>query len=200
MTALRQFARDGYAAASVTTIAGELGMTKGALYKHYRNKRDIFDHIVARMQERDAENAKEFGAPESVLSKSTAAAYRDTTVENIKAFTIAQFRYWTEDEFACSFRRMLTLEQYRDEEMAELLHQYLTNGVLSYTQDLLREAAGLNGKRIKRAKRAQTAQILALEYFAPVYMMMNIADGMEDKGEAVRMVKRHIDYFMDSLQ
>ena len=33
---------DGYEAVCVSTIAGELGMTKGALYKHYKNKRDIF--------------------------------------------------------------------------------------------------------------------------------------------------------------
>ena len=39
-TALRLFARDGYEAVSVSAIAGELGMTKGALYKHYKNKRD----------------------------------------------------------------------------------------------------------------------------------------------------------------
>ena len=47
-TALRLFAEDGYEAVSVSTIAGELGMTKGALYKHYKNKQDIFDSIVAR--------------------------------------------------------------------------------------------------------------------------------------------------------
>ena len=33
--ALTLFARDGYEAVSVSMIAGELGMTKGALYKHY---------------------------------------------------------------------------------------------------------------------------------------------------------------------
>ena len=35
ITALRLFAQDGYEAVSVSRIAGELGMTKGALYKHY---------------------------------------------------------------------------------------------------------------------------------------------------------------------
>ena len=45
-SALRLFARDGYEAVSVSMIAGELGMTKGALYKHYKSKRDIFDSIV----------------------------------------------------------------------------------------------------------------------------------------------------------
>ena len=39
--ALRLFAIHGYEAVSVSQIAGELGMTKGALYKHYKNKRDI---------------------------------------------------------------------------------------------------------------------------------------------------------------
>ena len=33
--ALHLFARDGYEAVSVSQIAGELDMTKGALYRHY---------------------------------------------------------------------------------------------------------------------------------------------------------------------
>jgi AcrR family transcriptional regulator len=41
-TALRLFARNGYEAASVSDIAGELGMTKGALYKHYKNASGIY--------------------------------------------------------------------------------------------------------------------------------------------------------------
>ena len=36
VTALRLFAVYGYEAVSVSRIAGELGITKGALYKHYR--------------------------------------------------------------------------------------------------------------------------------------------------------------------
>lgn len=41
MTALQLFARDGYEAVSVRNIAEELDITKGALYRHYKNKRDI---------------------------------------------------------------------------------------------------------------------------------------------------------------
>lgn len=41
--ALHLFARDGYEAVSVSQIAGELDMTKGALYRHYKSKRDIFE-------------------------------------------------------------------------------------------------------------------------------------------------------------
>ena len=49
MTALRLVAQDGAEAISVSKSAGEVGMTKGALYKHYKNKRDIFDSIFERV-------------------------------------------------------------------------------------------------------------------------------------------------------
>ena len=39
ITALHRFARDGYEAVSVSQIAGDLSITKGALYRHYKNKR-----------------------------------------------------------------------------------------------------------------------------------------------------------------
>ena len=41
-TTLELFAAKGYEAVSVSDIAGKLGMTKGALYKHYTNKQDIW--------------------------------------------------------------------------------------------------------------------------------------------------------------
>ncbi|MDR2697613.1 MAG: TetR/AcrR family transcriptional regulator [Holophagales bacterium] len=194
IAALRLFAKNGYEAVSTRQIAGQLGMTKGALYKHYKNKRDIFDSIVSRMRERDLERAREFGVPKDSLSKETEESYRDTALEKIKAFSIAQFRYWTKDEFASSFRKMLTLEQYRNQEIADLLRQYLISGVITHTQDLMREVAKLHHKGGK------DPQILALEYFAPIYMMMNFSDGIDDKEEAVLMVEKHINYFMESMR
>ena len=46
-SALKLFATDGYEAVSVSMIAGELGITKGALYRHYKNKRDFRQHFKA---------------------------------------------------------------------------------------------------------------------------------------------------------
>ena len=39
-------------------------MTKGALYRHYKSKRDIFDCIVERMDQGDSEQAAEYDMPE----------------------------------------------------------------------------------------------------------------------------------------
>ena len=41
-TALNLFAQRGFDAVSMRDIAGELGITAGALYRHYAGKQDIF--------------------------------------------------------------------------------------------------------------------------------------------------------------
>ena len=137
MTALRLFARDGYEAVSVSAIAGELGMTKGALYKHYKNKRDIFDHIVERMYQIDAERSRAYQVPEKIWEEDP-EAYETVSMEAVREFAAAQFVFWTEDGFASEFRRMLTLEQYRSGEMAELYRSCLTEGPAAYMEDIFR--------------------------------------------------------------
>lgn len=64
IAALNLFARDGYEAVSVSQIAGELGMTKEALYRHYKSKKDIFNCIVERMKQQDSEQASDHDMPE----------------------------------------------------------------------------------------------------------------------------------------
>ena len=127
--ALQLFSREGYEAVSMRMIADALGITKGALYKHYESKRDIFDHIVARMRQADAQRAQEYAVPEGPLAE-MADAYRHTSFAHIQAFSAAQFRYWTEEPFPAQFRKLLTLEQYRSAEMAALYQQYLAAGPL----------------------------------------------------------------------
>lgn len=88
-TALDMFSRRGYDAVSVSDIAGKLGITKGPLYRHYKSKRDIFDHIIAHMEAEDLRRTREFEMPENRLSDS------DETVRQLGKFTRARFIYWT---------------------------------------------------------------------------------------------------------
>jgi AcrR family transcriptional regulator len=193
LEALRLFAKDGYEAVSVRDIAGKLGMTQSALYKHYVNKRAIFDSIVERMRKDDFERAKDFGVPEESFSQ-MAEAYRNTEIDKVKSFSMAQFLYWTKDEFASDFRKMLILEQYRNPEMSALYQQYLGESVLGYVEDLFREMFALKGHE------KPNTRLLALEFFAPIYMMMNLYDGMEKKEEAAAIVQEHIDRFMNTMK
>lgn len=169
LASLRLFALRGYEGVSVSDIAGELGITKGALYRHFRNKQDILDSIVRRMEERDAEKAEEFQLPAESL-EADPESYCGISPESFTAFSRAMFRYWTQDEFASSFRRMLTLEQFRTPLMGRLYQQYLASGPLGYVTDLF-STMGI-----------PDPGAAALEFYAPMFMLYSVYDGEAEQG------------------
>ena len=194
MTALRLFAKDGYEAVSVSRIAGELGMTKGALYKHYKNKRDIFDSILNHVFRMDMERSKKTGMTEDDFDKMP-QPFRNTTVESVMAYMKAQFSYWTEDETACNFRRMLTLEQYRNPEMANLYQKVLASGPVNYIEDLFREMM-LSGTWLEGSPRQ-----MAVEFFAPFYLLLSMSDaasGKEEKEKVAVLFTTHLECFVET--
>lgn len=184
ITALRLFARDGFEAVSVSDIAGALGMGKSALYKHYKNKRDIFDSIVARMEELDAQRAHEYELPEGTLNEME-DAYRRASIKQIVAFGRSQFNCWTEDDFYSSFRKMLTLEQYRNPEMMALYQQYLVSGPLGYVTDLL------------RSMNVDNARHKAIELYAPMFFFFSMADSAQSKPSAAALLGDYLDHICD---
>ena len=88
-------------------------------------------------------------------------SYENTSLEDIQKYTIEQLKFWTEDDFAVSFRRMLTLEQYRNAEMAELYSQCIIAGPVAYMEDLFRELIQ------KGVLKEENPKQLAVEYYAP---------------------------------
>ena len=188
LTALRLFAQDGYEAVSVSTIAGELGMTKGALYKHYKNKRDIFNMIVERMYQIDYERSKEYDVPEEIF-ENMPEAYRNASVDKIIDFNIAHFDYLTQDDFGSNLRKMLTLEQYRNAEIAQLYQNYFAGGPVAYIEDLFREM--MEQGVLKKTD----PKLLALEFYAPLYLLVSMSDGLSDKEEITNLLMAHFDSF-----
>ena len=168
IVALHLFARDGYEAVSVSQIAGELDMTKGALYRHYKSKRDIFDCIVQRMEQQDGEQAVEYDMPEEEKEKMP-EQYENVSLDDLVEYSKSMFEYWTEDDFASSFRKMLTIEQFRSEEMQNLYQQYLVAGPASYVKDLF-ESIGIVNAKDK-----------AVRFYAVMHFYYSLYDGAEDK-------------------
>ncbi|MCI7392474.1 MAG: TetR/AcrR family transcriptional regulator [Clostridiales bacterium] len=190
MTALELFARDGYEAVSVRNIAEKLDITKGALYRHFKSKRDIFDSIVARMIEIDAERASACSMPEETYNRE-AEPYGQTSVESILEFTEEQYRFWTEDEFAVRFRRMLTLEQYRNEEMARLYSQCIVRGPVEYMTYLFHEL-------IKKGELAQGDPAeLAVEYCGPFFLLISMYDCGDNPDKGIELLQRQTRAFME---
>ena len=188
LTALKLFAQDGYEAVSISKISGELGMAKSALYKHYKNKRDIFDSIINRMDELDYERAREYNMPDGNMDE-IIKEYRNISTDKIRIYTEAQFKHWTEEEFSSLFRRMLTLEQYRNQEMSDLYQKYLVSGPIDYMTYLF---AGITGKK-------EEAKQLAIEFYGPIFLMYSLYDNKREEDDLAEMLKKHVDRFSKKM-
>ena len=182
IVALHLFARDGCEAVSVSQMAGELDMTKGALYRHYKSKRDIFDCIVQRMEQQDSEQARQNEVPEESIEK-VPEEYQNVSVEDFVGYSKSMFEYWTEDDFASSFRKMLTLEQFRNEEMQNLYQQYLVSGPAEYVKDLFKNM------EIKNPEEE------AVKFYANMFFYYSVYDGATDKTKA----KCQFEYMLDKI-
>lgn len=182
--ALKLFSKKGYEAVGVIEIADAVGIKAPSLYKHYKNKRAIFDSIVQRMKEMDFERAKEYEMPEGTMEE-VGEAYMNVPLDKIKIYTKAQFLYWTKEEFSCCFRKLLVLEQYKNNEMSSLYRQYISSGPLDYMSDIFRSTAESD----------EEAMQLALDFYGPVYLLYSVYDGADDKESVLDALDRHIDTF-----
>ena len=187
IVALHLFARDGYEAVSVSQIAGELDMTKGALYRHYKSKRDIFDSIVKRMEQQDGEQARENEVPEESVEK-TPEEYQNVSFDDFVEYSKSMFEYWTEDDFASSFRKMLTIEQFRSEEMQNLYQQYLVSGPAEYVKDLFKNM------KIKDPEEN------AVKFYANMFFYYSMYDGASDKTKAKCQFEQMLDKIVEEMK
>lgn len=181
---LRLFSENGYDAVSVAEIASAVGIKAPSLYKHYKSKRDIFDSILKKMSEADGFYADENDMP------NVDDDYNNVSLESIKTFSIAMFKHWTDDEFAARFRRMLSLERFKNSEMAELYKSYISSGPLDYMKEVF---AGMNYSE-------SDAEQLALSFYGPMFMLYTVYDESENKKEIVTQAEMHINKFIYDLR
>lgn len=171
--AVKLFACRGYDGTSMEAIAARAGIKAPSIYKHFKSKSDVFDAILREMERRDAENAAQCGVPQESI-ETEPGSYSQTEVTDLLLFCRMQFRFWTEDAFAVSFRKMLTAEHYRSEDTQKRYRQYLGDGPLFYTADILGSAEA------------------ALALYAPMHLLYSVYDHVEDKSVAENMFETHL--------
>ena len=162
-------------------------MTKGALYRHYKSKRDIFDSIVKRMEQQDSEQARENEVPEESIEK-TPEEYQNISFDDFVEYSKSMFEYWTEDDFASSFRKMLTREQFRSEGMQKLYQQYLVSGPAGYVKDLFKNM------KIKDPEEN------AVKFYANMFFYYNVYDGAADKAKAKCQFEQMLDKIVEEMK
>ena len=190
IVALHLFARDGYEAVSVSQIAGELGMTKGALYRHYESKRDIFDHIVKRMEQGDGEQAEEYDMPADKKEKKDILENLKNETRTIILYEAPHHLVRTLDElYEALGNRRLTLCRELTKKFEEITPTTLEDARAAFENDSPRGEYVLviEGKSLAEVKKEQEQdwQSISIEEHMQIYESQGT-----DRKEAMKKVAK----------
>ena len=183
-TALELFSKYRFDAVSVEMLSTELGVTKGALYRHYESKYEIFRDILNRVVQEDRDNAEVNSLP---LERE--GEYHVSSLNDLIEFTLKQFQFFTLDQFGSAFRRLVTLEQFRNAEMIHLYQDVFMNGPLQYTEKIL--SSLMDDGKIKKCNVKEAS----IEFFAPFFTMLSLSDHSGDKVVLVERLRKQYQRF-----
>ncbi|MGN0151016.1 MAG: TetR/AcrR family transcriptional regulator [Wujia sp.] len=189
LESLRLFSQRGYDAVGVEQIAAAVGIKAPSLYKHYKNKQDIFDAIFE-------ETARRYEAFTDTISVPVQDTGQDVIVfESITADDLVEkvkslINYSLHDEYVSMFRRMMTIEQFRSPELSELYSQRYVNRIHSYHSRLFAKmiAAGVLAD--------ENPDILAMLYDDPILVWLGECDRHPEKEEeCMKTLELHVRLF-----
>ena len=116
--ALDLFSVQGFEATSISQIANAVGIRKASLYSHFENKQAILVAIVKEVLERYAEHSifalANWDDPDFTKDK------QDMTPDAAVQMIQGQLRYILHDPAISRARKMLTIEQFQNPELAKL--------------------------------------------------------------------------------
>lgn len=187
--ALTLFSEKGYANVFVGDIAEAVGIKAPSLYKHYKSKKAIFDAIIDQMNRRFEEQAKAMNISGNDASID-ASIYKSMSEDQLLKLGREFFLYFLHDDYNRKFRKMLTLEQFHDNDLAKLYSKIYVNDPLSYQGMLFgfMVTAGI--------LKTDNVQIMTLHFYAPIYYLLTICDREpEREPEALKLLDEHIRQF-----
>lgn len=187
--ALTLFSEKGYANVYVADIAERVGIKAPSLYKHYKNKQAIFDAIIDGMKKRFLEQAGSLqinGEDASI----DAEIYKNISEEQLIELGTNLFLYFLHDDYTRRFRKMLTIEQFHDKQLADVYMKQYVDDPLSYQGMLLGMIASSG------ALQTHNVEIMTLHFYAPIYMLLTICDRDPSReAEALKTLEEHIRQF-----
>lgn len=192
--ALRLFSEKGFEAVSVRQIAGAVGIKESSLYNHFAGKQDIFDSII---REYNARGEVFFSGMELTgenmhfsVDKRTINMYKNMPPARFAQIASSVFDFYFTDEINVQMRRMLTMEQYRNEKNAKMYREISFESALEYQSGLF--AALISAGCFIEVD----PYILALEFFAPIFLIFYKFDNdKQSLAQAKELFEKHIAHF-----
>lgn len=186
LEALRLFSEKGYGSVGVSEIAASVGCTTSALYKHFPNKKALFDEIVekSRTEFRDKMINIHFeDSDEESFRKYISKMNVEKQVEMIQNLFLAL----TEDNAPKYFRKLVRMEQYDHPELSENYRDGYVGQLLSSFESIMN--IWIEEGRIG----VYDPKILALEYISPLLTMVELCDiDASSRDDCLELLKKHI--------
>lgn len=179
--ALDLFSDKGYDGIGVDLIAETVGMKGPSLYRHFKGKEDILYGLVEMFENFFEER---YGQPEEKM-------VIPESLDELKEMCLERVNFDLQDSFSQKMRRLLTMEQFRNDEMRIQASMHQLAGMEEFYTEIFDEMIE-NGLLIEEDPR-----LLAFEFVSPIMMMIQLYDRAPEREEAVKIrIETHLEHFI----
>ena len=180
-SALEMFSQKGYEGTNIRELSASLGLVKSGIYKHYESKEEIWNALLDRMITYYGER---FGSPEHL------PPVPDSPEEFI-AMTMRMADLTIHDDQIVKTRKVLTLEQFRDDRARDLATKHFLTGLMEMFTHIF------TGMMNKGLLRRDDPVMLAFAYTTPISALIHLCDREPEKTEdAIRMIEAFSRHFI----
>ena len=165
--ALEMFSRNGYAVMNIRELTASLGLVKSSMYRHFESKEAIWNALLDEMI---AYYAERFGSAEHLPPV-------PESLEGLVAMTMRMADFTIHDEKIVMTRKVLAIEQYRDERARALATKHFLTGL---TEMFTHVFTGMMDKGLLRR---DDPKMLAFAYTAPISALIHLCDREPEKTE-----------------
>lgn len=179
--ALVSFVENGYKGTNLRDFAAGMGLSKSALYSHYKSKEAIWDAMIDRME---AYYRERFGSAEHLPEIPKTAQAFCSLVTQMVNFTI-------HDEKIILTRKLLLTEQFRDDRVKKLATEHFMNGTKTIFR-IIFEKMMENG-----TLKNDDPDMLAFVFTAPITSLIHYCDREPEKEpEILRQIEAFVKHFI----
>ena len=165
--ALEMFSQNGYAGTNIRELSASLGLVKSGVYKHFESKEEIWNALLDKMI---AYYEEHFGSAEHLPPV-------PDTLEELVRMTMQMVNITVRDERIVMTRKLLSIEQFRDERARDLATKHFLTGLTDMFTRLFR------GMMDKGLLRNDDPKMLAFAYIAPISALIHLCDREPEKTE-----------------
>lgn len=185
---LTLFSQKGYEGVSMRDIAAAVGIKGASIYNHFTGKEEILNAIIAMMSTRYDNAAMAIQMP-SGNPDDMVEFYMNVTIEHLYELASGMFMFFITDDFACKFRKLLTMEQYRNERARNTFKKYFFDMPIQFQSEIFNKLIE------KEVFHSYDAHIMALHFYAPIYLLLKEYDKERNLEQTLQILRNHVMQF-----